>query len=163
MTKRAKWWQDARLNDVPEQTRDYIRHYYKRGENISDLKGLGFWFGNGKSNDPWIAAFQAIDESGDKAPLLKLLDVGEPPPPALLADFLRRHTLKKKPGAQATPKYRRSDADVALILAVEDVRRLRRKDKKSVAEALEQISKARRIPHDILKEAYAGRRGASRR
>jgi hypothetical protein len=90
VTKRAKWWQDARLNDVPEQTRDYIRHYYKRGENISDLKGLGFWFGNGKSNDPWIAAFQAIDESGDKAPLLKLLDVGEPPQPALLADFLRR-------------------------------------------------------------------------
>jgi hypothetical protein len=163
MTKQAKWWQDARLDDVPEQTRFYIRHYYKRGEKFSDLEGLGFWFGNGKSNDPWIAAFQAIDEHDDTAPLLKLLDAGEPPPPALLADLLRRRPLKKKVGGRATPKYRRSDADVALIIAVEDVRRLRRKDKKSVTEALEQISQARRIPYGILKEAYAGRRGASRR
>jgi len=72
-----------------------------------------------------------------------------------IADLLNRYQLKRKRGAQAMPAYRRSDAEVALLYALDEVRELLGSGKgtQAVFDAVEKVSDARGIPFEILEGA----------
>jgi hypothetical protein len=112
---------------------------------------------------PWLEAFEAINRRGDHGPLIALLrsprelsSVAR----GYLADLLQHHEIKKKHGAPATPSYDVTDADVVLLWASQDVRKLVL-DGRSVEEAVEQISAERGIPFNILKSSYRRSRAST--
>jgi len=64
----------------------------------------------GAEHQPWIDAFLALDEGGDKKPLIKLLRKNAPvpwPAPWHLADLLERYKLTKRQnrGGVTSPSY----------------------------------------------------------
>lgn len=153
MTKRAKWWRDAR--EAPPK---WLHDLAREGAPMTrqDFAAL----------EHWIEALEAIDEHNDKGPLLALLKGDCPLPHAArryLVDFLERHEFKKKRGAQRTPLYAITDAEATLALAIDDVCDAVTIDGKSAATALNEVSRARGIPRDSLRIAYEGRRGATNR
>jgi hypothetical protein len=129
------------------------------------LVDRAFWLGDDTSLDCWVTALDAVDKRGDKEPLLKLLRSEHDLPRearVYLADLLARHQLKKKRGGQSVPAYDRTDADQRLLLAIEDVRRLRKK-RVSVKEALDRVSESHGISPEVLATEYRGSRGSTRR
>ena len=132
-------------------------------ENVEFLD-RAFWLDPDRHTEPWIKAFEAIDNRRDKGPLLRLLksDCDLPRNARVcLADLLARHQLKKNRGGQSVPAYDRSDVEAMLELAIMDVRA--RESGISIKDALEQVSKSRGIPHELLASAYRGNRGSTRR
>jgi hypothetical protein len=143
-------------------------------DDENDTLGIGisarlvdraFWLGNDTSLDCWVTAFDDVDKRGDKGRLLDLLKSEHDLPREArfyLADLLARHELKKKRGGQSVPAYDRSDTEQRLILAIEDVRRLRKR-RVSVGEALDRVSRSHGIPLEVLAAAHRGSRGSTRR
>jgi len=65
----------------------------------------------------WRGAIEIADRKSDASRLIELFQSSHYPGPEardLIADFLKRHTLKKKPGRQATPAYRMTEAEAHL-------------------------------------------------
>jgi hypothetical protein len=111
--------------------------------------------------DVWIEAFEDVDRQGDQTRLVALLEEKFPMTDDAyvhFVDLLKRHQLKKKQGAPKTPSYERTETDVELDKAVGEVRELRNDLGISVKVALEQVSKSRGIPIEILAEKYKGAR-----
>ena len=163
MSKRAKW-----LHRPEQKLPEHLRNYVSTGAGVpNDVVDRAFWLGDETAHlDPWITALEAIDKRGDKGPLLALLKSEFDLPRearVYLADLLARHQLKKKGGGQTTPAYDRTEVEIVLSLAIDDVRELVRTRKRRVAEALEQTSRTRGIPPNILESAYKDRRGSTRR
>ena len=123
-----------------------------------------FWLDIEPSSEPWIAALAALDASGDKQPLVRLLEAGQPPQEicVYLADLLKRHQLKRKRGNQATPLYDLSKKDQEISFAVIEMRRLHAGGL-SFDDALEQASELHDISDNQLRDAYRGRRSSIRR
>jgi hypothetical protein len=125
-----------------------------------------FWkYGSKFHDDPWIAAIAAIDDNGDDAPLIGML-LSEAPLDAVnrshLADLLRRKKLKHKGGMPPTPSYARTFAEEVMVNAVSAVKDLI-KAGVSEKQALDQISKSRRIDENDLADAKSGKLGSLRR
>jgi hypothetical protein len=170
--KRPQWLdQPQALPAQPQALPDYLEGYTgPMGDENIDFIDWAFWlhdYHTPREIDalaPWLQAFEAIDKRGDQRALVALLQSHKLPDVAqdYLADLLQRHQLKKKRGAPATPSYDVTDADIMLLWASQDVRKLVR-DGRSVDEAVEQISAERGIPFDILKSAYRGSRASTYR
>ena len=74
-------------------------------------------------NAKWYEALVAIDGRGDKKPLIKLLQSGQPVPPSIafyIGDLLDRYTQAPK-ARPRTPAYSRTSEQIKLIAAVIDV------------------------------------------
>jgi hypothetical protein len=99
-----------------------------------------------------IEALHAIDQCGDKAPLICLLRARGN---RYLADLLERYDLKRKRGRPQTPSYNKSDVEARLAMAVKDVR------ERGVAPCT--AAERWRLDLRTLQLALEGRRGSSRR
>lgn len=119
----------------------------------------------------WIAALRAIDQHGNPHQLLKLLQRQVPPPifPHLV-DLLERKLKKprggskpRKSGRPRTPSYLRriEGAEVALRIGLAHVKYLTERDM-PLTDALAKVAQLQNIPLDLLTNAQAQRRGASR-
>jgi hypothetical protein len=65
----------------------------------------------------WRGAIEVADTNGDASRLIELFRSSHYPGPEardLIADFLKRHPLKRPPGRQATPAYRTTEAEAKL-------------------------------------------------
>lgn len=158
MTKRPKWLNER---NVPE----HIRKAQPQGRGTSEaMHDAAFWLGD--EFDPWVAALEAIDQLGDKKPLMALLNSEHDLPQAArghLANLLDRYQLKKKRGGQSTPSYDRSPAEAALICDVEAVNKLI-KNGMSVKDAVAEVAERRGPDYlVILGNAQHGSRGSTNR
>jgi hypothetical protein len=142
-------------------------------DEMNETKGMGLsdrlldyasWLDDPSINDR-LMAFDDVDKGRGNGRLLDLLKSEHDLPHQArfyLADLLERHQLKKKRGAQSVPAYDRTDTEQRLIMAIEDVRRLR-KSRVSVKTALDRVRKSHGIPREVLAAAYRGSRGSTRR
>ena len=84
-----------------------------------------------------IGLWPAIDDHGDRQPLIKLLQSGEAVPQSIafhIGDLLDRHQLKlPKARPRLTPSYRRTAEQINLIAAEIEVHRLVHQDDGRVA------------------------------
>jgi hypothetical protein len=129
-----------------------------------------FWLG--KEDDPtdpinaWALAVEAIDQRGDKSPLMKLLRSADPLPPegrAFIADLLDRHELKKKTlGRPRLPIYDRSLIEAVLLIGIQRIQEYREKGM-DIENAVHFAAKEFALEPKKLLDAYIGKRGASRR
>ena len=79
-----------------------------------------------------------------------------------IADLLERYQLKRRPRKQRTPSYERTMKDVAMDLAIAEVRE--RPAGLSVKEAIKRAAKRHGVSSDYTLElAYLGRLGSRRR
>ena len=113
----------------------------------------------------WIAALRAIDQRGDIRLLLDRLRAVVPPfvfPH--VADLLERKLVPRGRGKPRGPSYSRSISgpEFTLQVAIAHVKYLT-KQGMPLAEALTKVAEMRGIPLDMLTDAQAGHRGASRR
>ena len=162
MAKKPKW-----LNSPERDVPQHIRNAKTAGRGTSDAAhDAAFWLGEDTASiDHWIAALEAIDKRNDKEPLITLLksETDLPHQARLhLAHLLARYQIKRKPGTQATPSYSRTEAQIALMVAADQVRNLVSTGI-NVESALDHVSNARGIPFDILKLHYSGRLGSTNR
>jgi hypothetical protein len=113
----------------------------------------------------WALAVEAIDKRGDKAPLITLLwSDGTMPPEArgFIADLLERYELKKKTrGRPRLPIYDRSLVEAILLIGIQRIKEYRERGI-SVSEAVELAAEEFRLDPNKLRDAYHGKRGASR-
>lgn len=128
-----------------------------------------FWLGKeGSRTDPinvWALAVEAIDLGGDKAPLVKLLRSNAELPPegrAFVADLLERYELRMRKGKPRTPAYDRTLVEAILLICIQRIREYRDRGIK-LDDALDMAAEEFRFDRDKLKDAYAGKRGGSRR
>ena len=135
----------------------------------SRILDRAFWLGKeGSQTDPinvWALAVEAIDLRGDKAPLLKLLRSAAELPPegrAFLADLLERYELRKRKGKPRTPAYDRTLVEAMMLIGIQLVRHIRKYGVRT-DDAVKLAATYLLIDPHKLGEAYAGKRGASRR
>jgi hypothetical protein len=123
------------------------------------------WLGNDPRTIEWCTALRAIDENGDKAPLLRLLRESRceltPDARHYLADLLDRYNLKRKRGKKATPAYNKSPVEEALWHAVKKVRA--RAAGVSVEDAVAAAATEFSLRGSAVSRAYYRKRGGSNR
>jgi hypothetical protein len=107
----------------------------------------------------WASALEAIDKKRDHEPLARLFESPLEITP-LAREFLADYHRRQRKQGRRIPAYDHSEAH--LELAKEAVRALRKK-KVRVRAALEHVSKSYGIDEMTLADAYAGRRGSTRR
>ena len=160
MTKRPKWL------DWPEGNEpEHIRNAEGSGRGLSTaMHDVAFWLDD--EFDPWVAALEAIDKHGKKAPLLDLLNSEHDMPREArrhLAHLLDRYQLKKKRGGQSTASYDMSDAEVTLFWDVKVVNKLI-DNGMSTKDALDKVAERRGPDYlEILGNAQHGSRGSTNR
>ena len=163
MAKRPppKWW----LQPIP----DYLRSTVPPLD--IPLSDRDFWRDPDPADhalridDRWIDAFDAIDNHRDNGQLVDLLLQSDLPllVRVYLADLIDRKINTKK-GGQPVPLYDNSDAEIAMALAVADVRALR-KSGLSADAALEQVCQERGplLEKETLSRAVGNKRSATYR
>jgi hypothetical protein len=124
------------------------------------------WNDDEKVNAEWYAALQAIDERGDKQPLVRLLQRGQVPPPRIafyIGDLLDRYALKQGRGKPRTPAYARTPEQLKLIQGVIYAHKLVHRDGVDLPVALAEVAAEFRLSEETLSKAYAGKHGGLRR
>jgi len=105
----------------------------------------------------WSEALAAIDARRDALPLIAILESDTPMTRTArrhVADMLRRHQLKRKPGGQATPAYAVSRQDAKMVLARKYVQ---------AGATVEQAAARYRLDIRAVRDAVASERGSTRR
>jgi hypothetical protein len=166
--KRPQWLDGHQKAALPDFMKDYTG---PMGDENIEFIDRAFWLHDYhtprelEALAPWLGTFEAIDQRCDHGPLIALLRSPcelSSAARGYLADLLQRHQLRKKRGAPATAAYDVTDADVTLLWASQEVRKLVQ-DGRSIDEAVEQIGAERGIPFEILKSAYRGSRASTYR
>ena len=133
-------------------------------ENITILERAP-WLDVDLATGKWIVAFEKLDKQRNKSSLLELLRSDwelSSTARAYLADLLDRYEFKNKRGRKRTPAYDRSRSEAMLYLAVQYVRDDVDNGMK-VNKAVEKQALSYSIPEQTLHDAYAQRRGSTRR
>jgi hypothetical protein len=114
----------------------------------------------------WYEALEDIDKRGNNESLLKLILSDREMPRDFryhLWDLLDRHDLKKKRGRPRLPSYDRSLAEVRVFWAISYVRKYVKDDRMKVRDAVAKAAAQLDISENVVANAYAGRRGSTRR
>src|SRR5262245_53268883 len=151
--KREKWWLPVRTEMAADEDQMSHRHWLMGDENY-------------EKNYDWYAAIIKADMQKDLTPLIEVLRSCVPTEilPHLV-DLSSRNKLQWKHGRDAnkTPSYDRSTPEVMLEIGCEEVRWLVENEGKSVKTAIDEVAEEYGIPDGQLANAYAGKRGATRR
>jgi hypothetical protein len=117
-------------------------------------------------NRPWYEAMDALEQRGDKKPLIKmLLDPKCEVTPAVrecLADLLKRHTLVRLPHEQQIPIYAVSQADLLFLVMTGQLLKLKENGTPH-KEAIARVANDWNVDEDKLADAVNGKRGSLRR
>jgi hypothetical protein len=154
----------GQMKDVPE----YLRKYRTGpGQIFIPWSRRAFWSDRKLLEliGPWVDAFEQVDRTGDKEPLLDLLTSGRQPPPEALfyfADLLRRYELTKPAHRPRAPAYDLTDIEAKLAHARSFVRAYQRSGM-SFADAVAMAAKECSVEEINLANHCSGRRGASNR
>lgn len=131
---------------------------------VAVRRAFPHWLYPGGEMQPWIDALRAIDNDGDKGPLIELLRDNARIPRAAkwyIADLLERYRLEG--GKKRTPAYDLSRSVRQLEAAARSVR-LQVKDGKRLTEALESAARTWGITDvETLNSHMQGRLGSSRK
>lgn len=132
----------------------------------ADEKTGWLWVEDAKANAVWYDALTVIDRRGDKKPLIKLLQSGQPVPSSVsfyIGDLLDRYELKQPKSRPSLPAYVRTPEQIKLVAAVIEVHRLVHQDEVPFEDALKRIATKSKLSKKTLRSAYFGRHGGLRR
>ena len=142
-------------------------------ERWLDHNGIGYdeytgwvWLDDTRENAAWYRALAAIDDHGDKRPLIALLQSGRPMPASIafyLGELLDRYALKNPKARPRIPGYRRTAEQIKLVAAANEVHRMVHRDGVELEAALEQIAAKTALPKETLRSAYMGQHGGLQR
>jgi hypothetical protein len=113
----------------------------------------------------WYHTLEELDKYENKRPLVSLLQSGQELPSDFcfhLGDLLDRHVLRRKRGRPRTPSYATSNAERIALHVSGQVRDLVRGGMK-VKDATAKVAEENNMSETTVANAYAGRRGSSRR
>jgi hypothetical protein len=127
----------------------------------ADEKTGWVWLEDTRENAAWYEALVAIDQRGDKKPLIGLLQSGQPVPPSIafyIGEMLDRYALVPPSNRPRLPGYLRSADQVKLIAAVIEAHRLVHQDEVPLVDAGES-----KLSEETLRSAYLGQHGGLQR
>lgn len=115
----------------------------------------------------WNRAVRVAGEEDDTTELVSLLETLNVEVTTgarkLIADLIKRHQLKKKPGRQQIAINRSSMREMHIASAVAMVRRIKQETELLEDEAITAVAEQWRVTEDTLRKAVNGRRGSARR
>lgn len=136
------------------------------GKGVSDsFADRAFWLKDiDPMEEPWLDALCAADDTRETHQLVTLLRSGATPSRrvmAFLANFLERHSLRRRPGKPPTPAYDLTPVEAALAMAVDEVRS--RRPGVSLNAAVTEAAQRRGLDEQTVLDAHRGRLGSIRR